>query len=619
MKLHRAVPSLVLWLFPMIVAAVLTGVVLGIVDVGAHLWDGDATWGLVRWVAVPLAVALVLSVVAAIRYTAEPAEGIELTATEHPALWAELDQLAANAQTSPPARIVVVAEVNASVAEVAGHRELEIGLPLLATFTVGQLRSVLAHELGHFAGGDTANAARDLRRLVLLQEAQGRAGLLWRWFFVAYAWVYAVAVGPSARAAERRADDLSILAAGPQAAAEALQALLRAELAWEITFENYVPLFEMAGHRAPLGEAVRRVMSSNRAALEESTKEIIAAQRATITDSHPPLRERIARFEAAAAAGAGVGAGIVGTDADRPATDLLDSGASWLDVAEGELLTRDRPLSSWDEVITAGVRGGALARADDMGASIRALKLGDGGLDNLLTLVADPAEGGFVKRFGGDAPDARQDAIEALRSPVVVALLAAGAARIQPSWSGTSEVVAHDGSPLRLDERIGVAIDERNAAGLRDWLTGCGVDVAEARVPSGGGIERWLAAASHMTGPWEGRRDVHLWSTGILALPKLDKATVRANKEEYSDEHQHPRLYQAAEEGVEAGKLLPGSLWWDAATISGGDVTGLAKIKLRFDLADAEPLRLVSTLETATVESPEGLGAAVQYLTAPKR
>lgn len=606
-------PTLVLWLFPVVAVALLTGVVLGIVVLGAQLWDGDATWGLVRWVAVPLAVALVLGVVAAIRHKPEPAEGIELTATEHPALWAEVEQLAASAQTGPPARILVVPEANASVAEVAGCRELEIGLPLLATFTIGQLCSVLAHELGHFAGGDTANDARDLRRLVLLEGVQERSGLLWRWFFVAYAWVYAVAAAPSARAAELRADELSVLAAGPQTAAESFRALLRAELAWEIASEEYVPLFEMAGRRAPLGEAVRRVISSNRADLEESVKEILVEQRATITDTHPPLRERIARFEAAAA-----GTCVVRTDADRPATDLLASGASWLDVADGQLLTRDRPLSTWDEVITAGVHGGALAHADDMGASLRALKLGDGGLDNVLTLVEDPAEGGFVQRFCGDDPDARQDAIKAVWSPVVAALLASGAARVQPSWSGPSEVVAHDGHRLELDERIGTAIDERDTAGLRDWLTGYGIDVAAARVASGGGVERWLAAASHMTGPWEGRRDVHLWSTGILALPKLDKATVKANKEEYSDEHQHPRLYQAAEEGVEAGRLSSGSLWWDAATITGGDVTGLAKIKLRFDLDNAEPLRLVSTLETATVESAEDVGAAVRYLTAPK-
>jgi len=41
-------------------------------------------------------------------------------------------------------------------------------------------------------------------------------------------------------------------------------------------------------------------------------------------------------------------------------------------------------------------------------------------------------------------------------------------------------------------------------------------------------------------------------------------------------------------------------------------------MKLRFDLNDGTALKLASTLETATVDSPQDLGAAVQYLTAPK-
>lgn len=230
-----------LWLFPVVAVALLVGVVLGIVAVGAQLFDGIATRVLIQWVALPLAAAIAFGAWAALRHKPEPAEGIEVTPAEHPALWAEVNRLAANAQTEPPARIVIVPEVNAGVAEVGGRRELEIGLPLLATSTTGQLRSVLAHELGHFAGGDTADAARDLRRLAFLEHVRARAGVLWRWFFTAYARLYALAAGPSSRAAELRADDLSVLAAGPRVAAESFRALLRADLAWEHTFDNYVP------------------------------------------------------------------------------------------------------------------------------------------------------------------------------------------------------------------------------------------------------------------------------------------------------------------------------------------------------------------------------------------
>lgn len=615
MKQSRLAPTLVLWLFPVVAVALLVGVVLGIVAVGAQLFDGIATRVLIQWVALPLAAAIAFGAWAALRHKPEPAEGIEVTPAEHPALWAEVSRLAANAQTEPPARIVIVPEVNAGVAEVRGRRELEIGLPLLATFTTGQLRSVLAHELGHFAGGDTADAARDLRRLAFLEQVRARAGVLWRWLFTAYAGLYALAAGPSSRAAELRADDLSALAAGPAVSAEAFRALLRADLAWEHTFDNYVPLFELAGRRAPLGEAVRRVIAANRTELDEAVGAIVAEQRPAATDSHPPLRERIARLEARADAGA---SDLTRADADRPATELLTGGAVWLDGAESRLLAQDRPLATWDEVITAGVRGGAVAGADEFGASLRSLKLGDGGLDNVLRLIEDPADGGIVRRVGGTDPDAREDTIATVWNPIVSALLTVGAARVQPSWSGPAQVVAPDGSSLGLEERIGAAIDDRDSAALRAWLAESGVDVASARVASGGGVERWLSAASQMTGPWEGRRDVHLWTTGVLALPQLDKATVRENRDQFSGEHQHPRLYQAAAEGLEAGRSLPGSLWWDAARITGGDVTGRFKVKLRFDLEDGTALQLAGTLETATVESAEDVGAAVLYLTAPK-
>ncbi|MHA6522860.1 M48 family metallopeptidase [Tessaracoccus sp. G1721] len=615
MKHNRLAPTLVLWLFPVVAVALLVGVVLGIVAVGAQLFDGVAVRVLIQWVALPLAVAIGFGAWAALRHQAEPAEGIEVIPAEHPALWAEVNRLAVEAQTEPPARIVIVPEVNAGVAEVGGHRELEIGLPLLATFTVGQLRSVLAHELGHFAGGDTADAARDLRRLAFMEQVRARAGVLWRWFFTAYAGLYALAAGPSSRAAELRADDLSVRAAGPGAAAESFRALVAAELAWEQTLDNYVPLFELAGRRAPLGEAVRRVIDANRTEIDDAVETIIAEQRPSATDSHPPLRERIARLEASAVTGASA---TTGADAGRPATDLLSGGSAWLDSAEGRLLAQDRPLGSWDEVITAGIRNGAGAGADEFGASLRSLKLGDGGLDNVLRLIDDPADGGIVRRVGGADPDAREATIASVWNPVVSALLAVGAARVQPSWSGPAEVVALDGSSLELDERIGAAIDDGDSAALRGWLAELGVDVMSARTESGGGVERWLSAASHMTGPWDGRRDVHLWTTGVLALPQLDKATVKEDKDRFSEKHQHPRLYQAAAEGLRAGRSLPGSLWWDAARISGGDVTGRLKMRLRFDLDDGTALQVAATLETATVESPEDVGAAVQYLTAPK-
>lgn len=178
MRHHRLLPTLVLWLFPVVTVLVAALAQLGIVAFSNSMLGGRGFGALGRILVAPLLVALVLGIREARKFKAEPAEGIEVAAARHPQLWAEVHQLAQVAQTEPPSRIVIVPEVNAAVTEAAGHRELMIGLPLLATFSRGQLRSVLAHELGHFAGGDTAASAAIARRVVTLYRVRARASWL---------------------------------------------------------------------------------------------------------------------------------------------------------------------------------------------------------------------------------------------------------------------------------------------------------------------------------------------------------------------------------------------------------------------------------------------------------
>lgn len=600
---RRLAPNLVLWLFPVAVVVVLTGVIAALVAVSNAFFGGGGIWEMVQIVAIPLVIALVVGARLAAAYKVEPAEGVEVSPAEHPQLWAEITELAALAQTAPPSRIVIVPEVNASVTEAAGQRELEIGLPLLATLTRGELRSVLAHELGHFAGGDTAEAAKALRRLVLLDHVREEAGLLWRWFFAAYLHLYAVAAGPAARRAELRADQLSVLAAGPRTSAEAMRALVRADLTWQVLDEDYLTLFELAGRRAPVREAMHLFMEANADELAPAVERALAEEKQRASDTHPPLRERIAHFEDAARSGATEPASA--SDPAAPAHQLLTGGAAWLDAAEGELAIQQWPQASWDEVIVRGMRQQVDAEAEQTSARARSEGLGDGGLHALLGLIDKPLD--------GLEPD---DMGEVLFAPVLSAMLAAGAARVVPSWSAEARFTGSDGSDLDIENRIASAVRSRDSGQLRAWLTELGVDVATARASTD--VPQWLAAGSHLTGPWEGRRDVHLWTTGVLALPPLDKATIKKNKEQISDKHQHPRLYYARAEGIEAARRDPGTLWWDAAGIASAQITGQLKLRVTFGLADGSALAIAGTVETALVDSAEAFGEAVGYLGAPK-
>lgn len=600
---RRLAPNLVLWLFPVAVVVVLAGVIAALVAVSNAFFGGGGIWEMVQIVAIPLVIALVVGARLAAAYKVEPAEGVEVSPAEHPQLWAEITELAALAQTAPPSRIVIVPEVNASVTEAAGQRELEIGLPLLATLTRGELRSVLAHELGHFAGGDTAEAAKALRRLVLLDHVREEAGLLWRWFFAAYLHLYAVAAGPAARRAELRADQLSVLAAGPRTSAEAMRALVRADLTWQVLDEDYLTLFELAGRRAPVREAMHLFMDANADELAPAVERALAEEKQRASDTHPPLRERIAHFEDAARSGATEPASA--SDPAAPAHQLLTGGAAWLDAAEGELAIQQWPQASWDEVIVRGMRQQVDAEAEQTSARARSEGLGDGGLHALLGLIDKPLD--------GLEPD---DMGEVLFAPVLSAMLAAGAARVVPSWSAEARFTGSDGSDLDIENRIASAVRSRDSGQLRAWLTELGVDVATARASTD--VPQWLAAGSHLTGPWEGRRDVHLWTTGVLALPPLDKATIKKNKEQISDKHQHPRLYYARAEGIEAARRDPGTLWWDAAGIASAQITGQLKLRVTFGLTDGSALAIAGTVETALVDSAEAFGEAVGYLGAPK-
>ena len=86
---------------------------------------------------------------------------ITLAQYRAPALHRMVGGVAESAEQEPPARIYLAPDVNAAVFQqggllgFGGKRVLLVGLPLIDTLTVRQLRAVIAHEFGHFYGGDT--------------------------------------------------------------------------------------------------------------------------------------------------------------------------------------------------------------------------------------------------------------------------------------------------------------------------------------------------------------------------------------------------------------------------------------------------------------------------------
>lgn len=88
-----------------------------------------------------------------------PSNAVERS--QAPELFAILDELAASAATAAPDEVYLSPGPDVGVAEVGGtfgigsRRVLMLGVPVLECLTVQELRAVLAHELGHYVGGDT--------------------------------------------------------------------------------------------------------------------------------------------------------------------------------------------------------------------------------------------------------------------------------------------------------------------------------------------------------------------------------------------------------------------------------------------------------------------------------
>lgn len=241
--------------------------------------------------------------------------GAEITSHAQPALFAELRAVARAVGEPLPTQVALTEEANASVAEVpdvrgfARRRVLHLGLPLLRILTVGELRALLAHELGHFHGEHCAGprmrrAHLAMRVTVLeLQALVERAWLLALPLsllsapFRLIAWAFLRVSLAISREQERHADQIAIQVAGGAALIGMLRKLHLAELALVRYRQHLAPVLER-GLVPPLGEGFSRYLASAEVAhLGGRWLRRCEERGATAEDSHPSMAERIAAAE----------------------------------------------------------------------------------------------------------------------------------------------------------------------------------------------------------------------------------------------------------------------------------------------------------------------------------
>ena len=247
-----------------------------------------------------------------------PAPGPELTASDQPRLFAVLDDVARATNQEMPKEVYVVPDVNAWVAKRGGvmgfgsRRVMGLGLPVLQTLSVDEMRAVLAHEFGHFHGGDTALGPWIYKTRAAigrtLQSLSRHSSVLMKpfsWYGLGFLRItHAIS-----RRQEYAADALAARVVGAAPLASGLRKIHSVAAAFAPYWMTEVAPVLDHGYRPPIGAGFSQFLAQPAIASQVSAAIAHEMETGKVDpyDTHPPLRERIAAL----------GASAVSSDADQ--------------------------------------------------------------------------------------------------------------------------------------------------------------------------------------------------------------------------------------------------------------------------------------------------------------
>ena len=304
-------------------------------------------------ICVGLAAAIVWAVLPRIDRFVPP--GPALTSADAPELFAVLTEVAGKTGQAMPADVYLVNDVNAFVTQRGGvmgigsRRVMGIGVPLMQSVTVQELKAILAHAFGHYHAGDVSIGPWIYKtRAAIGRTIQQLSNNVLQKIFIAYGNLFLRVTHAISRRQEFIADEVAATTAGAGVMASALRKVHGAAGAFQSYWSSEVGPVLNSGYLPPLaagfakfveGEAMQaRIAQAIRAEEEEG--------KSNPYDTHPPLRERVAALQTRPA----------GTAGDtRPALSLLGDPANWERRILGTLINTDwarslKPLA-WDKVI----------------------------------------------------------------------------------------------------------------------------------------------------------------------------------------------------------------------------------------------------------------------------
>ena len=229
--------------------------------------------------------------------------GPRLNPAGQPRLFAELEGVARAVGESMPEEVYMTPEMNAGVLQRGRRRVMVLGLPLMQVMTTSQMRAVLAHEFGHYYGGDTRLGPWIYRTRETIERTLSglsRTSSLLQLPFLWYGRLFLRVTQAVSRQQELAADALAARTVGAAPMMDGLRALARGSIAFGVYWQQeVVPLLE-AGFQPPVTDGFARFLAEPdmMKKVAEAAEAELAKAKTNPYDSHPPDSERIAALAA---------------------------------------------------------------------------------------------------------------------------------------------------------------------------------------------------------------------------------------------------------------------------------------------------------------------------------
>lgn len=230
--------------------------------------------------------------------------GPRLTPANAPYLFIIIEQVAKSTSQRRPDEVYLLADVNAFVTHRGGvmglgsKRVMGVGLPLLKGLSPAELRSVIAHEFGHFVSGDVALGPWIYKTRAAIFRALDHVGHMWilAKMFELYGRMFMKMTMQVSREQEFVADATAARVAGVSAAMSALKRVEVIAPAYTSFYQNeVVPVFR-AGYLPPIHDGFERYLADpdmSKLFTDYAKKNALGAETGEY-DSHPPTAERVA-------------------------------------------------------------------------------------------------------------------------------------------------------------------------------------------------------------------------------------------------------------------------------------------------------------------------------------